>query len=309
MKILISRVDSIGDVVLTLPLCGWIKQNLPHCEVHFLCQQMTVDVIRMSEFVDHIHVWDGVLPEVDAILHIFPKKEIAIAAKKQRIATRVGTSHRSIHWRTCNKLVHFSRTKSDLHEAQLNFRLLEGLDVDHTPTLSELPSLIGWRAKKNHSEFLSDKFDLVFHIKSRGSAKEWKPSNYLEVAKQLSADDFNIILTGTRAEGALIREEVPEIFDLENVTDSTGKLSLGELIDLLASVEGFLACSTGPLHLAAVSGTNALGLYPKTRPMHAGRWGPLGSNSAYLEEKTASKLRYLNIEPALVKEKIESWVA
>jgi ADP-heptose:LPS heptosyltransferase len=43
-----------------------------------------------------------------------------------------------------------------------------------------------------------------------------------------------------------------------------------------------VAGSTGPLHLAAALGRHALGLYPPIRPMHPGRWGPLGAHAGFM---------------------------
>lgn len=310
MKILVSRTDSIGDVILTLPLCGWIKKQLPDAEVHFLCQSLTVEIIKRSQFVDHIHVWDGALPDVDVIVHVFPRKEIARAAKKQKIKIRIGTSHRLFHLNTCNRLAHFSRIKSDLHEAQLNFKLLKQLGIDSVPTLKELATLTGWKSGEISSSpwLIKGRFNLIFHIKSRGSAKEWESSNYLAVAKELPEEKVNLILTGTKQEAELIRKEIPEIFDLKYVKDSTGKLSLGELISLVGNADGLLACSTGPLHIAGASNINCLGLYPKKRPMHAGRWGPLGANSSFLEESEESEEKYLAIGPKTVLTAISNWL-
>lgn len=308
MKILISRTDSIGDVILTLPLCGWIKKNIPDAEVHFLCQKLTVNIIEQSSHVDQIHIWDGTLPDVDTIIHVFPKREVAKAAKKKRIKTRIGTSHRLFHLTTCNKLPGFSRIKSDLHESQLNFKLLSGLGLKTTPELDQMHELIGWEKQPIQLEYqVKDKFNLVFHIKSRGSAKEWKSKNYLELAKKISSEKVNIILTGTEAEGELIRAEIPEIFELKNITDTTGKLSLKELIALIGNSDGLLACSTGPLHIAGISDINCMGLYPKKRPMHAGRWSPLGSKSKYLEESLESESKYLEIGVNQVFEQLTSW--
>lgn len=311
MKILVSRTDSIGDVILTLPLCGWIKQNIPDAEVHFLCQQLTVEIIKRSTHIDQIHVWDGKLPAVDAVIHVFPKKEVARLAKKDRIKVRIGTSHRIFHLTTCNKLINFSRINSDLHEAQLNFRLLRGLGVKTEPTVSEAAELIGWTkgSTQKITALSQEKFNLIFHIKSRGSAKEWEAANYLQLAKLLPSDTFNIILTGTEPEGELIREEIPEIFDLPHVSDTTGKLNLNELISMIEQADALLACSTGPLHIAAVSGIKCLGLYPKQRPMHAGRWGPIGLESAYLEETEESQDKLLRIDVEDVKSKVLSWTS
>jgi ADP-heptose:LPS heptosyltransferase len=37
-RIIISRTDSIGDVILTLPLCVWLKKQFPQTELIFLGQ-------------------------------------------------------------------------------------------------------------------------------------------------------------------------------------------------------------------------------------------------------------------------------
>lgn len=310
MKILVSRVDNIGDVILTLPLCGWLKKNIENAEIHFLCKKRTYAIVQQSNYIDTIHIWEGgELPNVDIILHIFPSKEIAKQAKKQKIPTRVGTSHRIFHWLTCNKLVSFTRKKSDLHEAQLNFKLLKGIGYDETPNMNELHEFVGWRKTYSHSPFIKKgKFNLIFHIKSRGSAKEWHSKNYLELAHNLPITQFNIILTGTQPEGVLIHQEISEIFNLPNVQSSIGKLSLDELIQLIKQTDGLLACSTGPLHIAGISNIHTLGLFPDRKPIHAGRWAPIGEKTEVIEENGFSEERYLKISPREVQEKILNWV-
>jgi ADP-heptose:LPS heptosyltransferase len=64
--------------------------------------------------------------------------------------------------------------------------------------------------------------------------------------------------------------------------DLTGRLDLAQLIALLARVDGLVAASTGPLHLAAGVGTHALGLYSPTPPVHPGRWAPLGPRAEFI---------------------------
>ena len=310
MKILVSRTDSIGDVILTLPLCGWIKQNIEGASVHFLCQKLTSEIVSRSKFVDEVHIWDGALPDVDAIIHVFPNKEIAKSAKKNGIAIRVGTSHRLFHLTTCNRLVHFTRIHSPLHESQLNFKLLKGLGHEIIPSLEEIASYVGWPNKpaEKTSYLSNERFNLIFHIKSRGSAKEWKAENFLQLAERLSSH-FQIILTGTQPERELIEKEIPGIFELDHVTDTTGRLSLKELINLIGQCDGLLACSTGPLHIAGVSGIKCLGLFPQKKPMHAGRWQPLGSQSNIIEETTESEGRYLDIPIEEVQNAILKWLS
>jgi len=55
-----------------------------------------------------------------------------------------------------------------------------------------------------------------------------------------------------------------------------GKLTLSALICFLSQINALIACSTGPLHIAAALGKHAIGIYPNIRPMHPGRWKPVG---------------------------------
>ena len=49
---LLSRTDSIGDVVLTLPMCGWLKQHIPGARIIFLGKTYTKAIIECCPDVD-----------------------------------------------------------------------------------------------------------------------------------------------------------------------------------------------------------------------------------------------------------------
>src|SRR5688572_26430253 len=156
-KILISRTDSIGDVVLTLPVAGVIKKHYPEAKILFLGRTYTREIINLSQHVDGFVNYDDLeklntaqraeylkASGCDIILHVFPRKEIAFLAKRAGIPLRVGTRNRAYHWFTCNKLLKLSRKKSSLHEAQLNIKLLEFLGIDTNISLSEVSSYYGF---------------------------------------------------------------------------------------------------------------------------------------------------------------------
>jgi ADP-heptose:LPS heptosyltransferase len=82
-----------------------------------------------------------------------------------------------------------------------------------------------------------------------------------------------------------MRKEKPELLQHPNVTDLTGKLNLEELTSFISQADGLLACSTGVLHLAAALGIYALGLYSPMKPIHPGRWMPVGKKAHYLALK------------------------
>jgi len=282
--------------MLTLPLTGLIKKKYPDATIIFLGKKYIRPIIECCEHIDKFVDWDEVskLPQEDqlslfkslnaeAILHIFPHPEIASLAYKARIPNRIGTSHRSYHWLYCNKLVNFTRKKSDLHEAQLNVKLAEPLDIKDIPALEELNANYGFtKIPKWTGAELTDKgkFNLVLHPKSRGSAREWEWKNWNELATILPKEKFKLFVTGTENEGVEIRKNL--LGQHPEVTDLTGKMDLGQLIAFINMCDGLVACSTGPLHIAAALGKIAIGLYPSIRPMHPGRWAPIGSHAAFL---------------------------
>ncbi|MFN3316153.1 MAG: glycosyltransferase family 9 protein [Raineya sp.] len=285
MKIILTRTDNLGDVMLTLPLAGFLKEQNSENEIYFIGKKYTQAIIEnckyIDKFLDKTEVLEtNILPalQADAIIFVFPDKELAKVAKKANIPIRIGTSHRWWHWWYCNKRVDFSRKNSPLHEAQLNFKLLQGLGIDFEPNFGLIQDWYGLQAPnlpETHQNLLhQEKLNIILHPKSKGSAREWHLDSYFALAK--TNPETHFFITGTKEEGELIATQKPEIFELENVTNLCGKLSLSELIAFIAKIDGLVACSTGPLHIAAALGRQVLGIYPPIRPMHPARWQPIG---------------------------------
>jgi heptosyltransferase III len=288
---IISRTDAIGDVVLTLPVAGVLKSLYPQSVIYFLGRSYTEEVVKACVHVDRFLDWDEwkKLPDgaavaamsatgADTIIHVFPDRRIAKLAKQARIRQRIGTTNRLYHWFTCNRLVRLSRRHSPLHEAQLNLMLLVPLGAKAVYTTQEIEDYYGLTRLSPLSPDIAGlpdpgRFNLVLHPKSRGSAREWGLDNFRQLIRLLPQDHFKIFITGTAAEGELVR---PLFTEFPFLTDLTGRLSLGELMTFLSETDGLAAASTGPLHLAAALGIAALGIYPPIRPMHPGRWAPIG---------------------------------
>lgn len=294
---LISRTDSIGDVVLTLPMTAWLKNQFPNCRITFLCRAYTAPIVRNYSCIDTVLILDDFVSlakndqlqfiknfQFDCIIHVLPNKAIARLAKKAAIPVRIGTSHRTFHWLTCTEKPSFTRKKSPLHEAQLNFELLRPLGLKTIPSWNELNEMTRFFAAKETklpdavTAVLGEKI-ICLHPKSQGSAKEWPISNYITLAKMLVAKNFVVCFTGTENEGKLFRAELP-VHD--RCIDTTGQLSIEQLSWLIQQSTGLVACSTGPLHIAGIIGKQAIGLFSPKKPIHPGRWRPLGNKSTTL---------------------------
>jgi len=318
-RIIISRTDNIGDVILTLPMATAIKRKYPNSTILFLGKPYTRGIINSCAYVDEYLNWEEIRRDVqnlsdigaDLIIHVFNNREVAELAKKARIRKRLATSHRLYNLWTCNRFVHFSRRKSDLHEAQLNLKMLTPLGIKNNFSPDDIIDLYGWKKLapdcKRFSTYFNAKFNLIMHMKSYGNAKEWPAQDFLSLAQLLPQDKFNIILTGTVEEGDQLKKEIPQIFNLPNVTNAAGKFDINTFFDFIQCSDGLISCSTGPLHIAAATGIRALGLYPSARPKHAGRWGPIGRQAEYIEDTNPMDAP-LNIPVQQVYDKLIKWV-
>ena len=122
----------------------------------------------------------------------------------------------------------------------------------------------------------TDRQKIILHPKSQGSAVEWPIEKYIELANTLAKQNARVYFSGTESEGEKFREFLP---DHDEIIDISGRMNLDEFIAFIDKADTLIACSTGPLHIAAVLNKKAIGLYTKIRPMHPGRWKPIGNNA------------------------------
>jgi heptosyltransferase-3 len=297
-KIIISRTDSIGDVVLTLPMAGVLKSMLPGIKIIFLGRRYTRPIIEASVFVDEFVNWDEIEKlgfeeqrerfsalSADCIIHVFPDSAIARLASASSIRYRIGTTNRFYHWLYCNKLVSLSRKSSNLHEAQLNLKLVEPLIGKKEFLLAEIPAYYGLNniqpVPSHFAELLDkSKFNLILHPRSKGSGREWRLENFSSLIKLLPKESFKIFISGTKEDGEALKDFLTA--NKNEVTDITGQMNLPTFISFIKNADGLIAASTGPLHIAAALGIYALGIYAPMRPIFPQRWAPVGDKASYL---------------------------
>lgn len=307
-RIIISRTDSIGDVILTLPLAGLLKELFFESTIIFLGRSYTRDVIDACTHIDEFLNWDELasqdessaitsLKEIkaDLIIHVFPRREIALLAKSAGIPARLGTTNRLYHWFSCNKLVRLSRRKSTLHEAQLNIKLVESITGIGVIAPEKIYSYYGLSRTAELEDSMaslidSEKMNIILHPKSKGSAREWGLKNFTELIRMLPADRCKVFISGTEEEGKMMLDS--GIFEEDGVVNLCGRMSLDQFMSFIKRCDVLVAASTGPLHLAAALGIKAIGIYPPIKPMHPGRWAPLGKQASYLvKEKECNVCR------------------
>ena len=284
---ILSRTDSIGDVILTFPMCVWIKESFPNAKITFLGTNYTQEIIEKFTLIDAFLSKEYLsqissderneLLKCDVFIHVFPDKQVATWAKDAVAPIRIGTSHRLHHAWTCNKRVSFSRKSSNLHEAQLNFNLLRPLGLKDIPELNTINAATKFFQVNTEPLALSEialEKAIILHPKSKGSALEWPIEKYFELAQKLRDKGYTVLFTGTEKEGELFRKNIPAH---PSMVDLTGQLTLNQFIGLISKSQALVACSTGPYHIAGLVGTHAIGLFSMKRPIFPMRWKAIGN--------------------------------
>ncbi len=277
-------------MVLTLPMAKILKDYFKDIKVYFLGKEYTRAVVQACSYIDgFIEVNDFLNNSVlindrrpEAIIHVKPERAVAKRAKQLNIKLRVGTTNRFFHWTTCNKLVALSRKNSNLHEAQLNLKLLAAFGIKKNFSFDEIIDAYGFDnfqpLKEKHAQLIdSDKYNIILHPKSKGSAREWGLDNFEALIYLLDKTRYKIFISGTESEKKELAPLLNKVAD--NITDVTGTMALHQFISFIAACDGLVACSTGPLHIAAAAGIDAYGIYPSIKPLHPGRWKPLGKKA------------------------------
>jgi len=59
MKVLIIRLSSIGDIVLTTPVIRCVKQQLIDAEVHFLTKDTFSGLVVHNPYIDQVKYWNN----------------------------------------------------------------------------------------------------------------------------------------------------------------------------------------------------------------------------------------------------------
>lgn len=291
--VILSRPDALGDAVVTMTTAGWLKKHAPSTRVVVIAKEYTRAVWERCSYVDRIITLEDLdragestahleleMVRADAIVHVFPHRSVARWAKAAGIPRRIGTSRRWWHWLTCNERVDFSRKRSDLHEAQLNIKLLGPFGLPVPASISELVPHIGYTPPEPTPEIRAllrpSVKNVVLHP-LLGSGMGWGLANFTALIHALDPARYHCLITGTGAEAEQYRPHLP--VSAKHVTDTGGTLDMQGLMRMIGACDAFVSASTGPLHLAAASGVRSIGLFSMRRPILPARWAPIGRDA------------------------------
>ncbi len=298
-RILVIRLDLLGDLVFSLPAVQALRTAYPHAELTVLALPYTRPLVDLMPGVDHALALDvhqyrrpagwRRLGEAAALvrrlratrfdlcvaLHGRPAGVLALLSGAR---TRVGYAAHAYPF-AFNRPVAGRRYDRRRHEVEYCLDLARAVGADAPPC----PRLQAPAPYAVPGLAAGERYVILHPGASNGSAKRWPPEAWARLAPAAAARAaLRVVVTGSDAERDLVASIV------NPAATSTGGpagapapapiplvgLSLPEFASVLAGAEAVVSGDTGPLHLAAALGRPVLGIYGPTDPAQTGPCGP-----------------------------------
>jgi ADP-heptose:LPS heptosyltransferase len=265
--VLILRAIGLGDFLTAVPAYRGLRQKFPHATITLAAPAVLEPLARLTSAIDRLLPVNG-LGELTARCPsgLSPPPGLAVnlhGAGPESICDLLATGAQQIitHRHAQFPLITGPEWCEDMHEVERWTRLLtlEGIAAD--PTALEL-------AKPTQDPIVPDA--VIVHPGASAEARRWPLNRFAEVARCLTLDGHQVVITGSAAEGPRCLE-VAQLASLDQSRVLAGRLDLGELAALVAGARLVLSGDTGIAHLATAYATPSVILFGPTSPR---RWGP-----------------------------------
>lgn len=285
MNVLIVRPDGIGDVLLSLPVATQLRRLVPGVTVGFLTSPTVAPLLELHPDVDYVRMIRLTDPfkelrlafsqGVDAAIFLKPFRCLMWAAWAAGVPIRVATRYR---WYSllANRHIYEHRSEFSKHESEYNVEMLKGLGLRPQPISQPVLTLTEAERAAGASRWSRLPSPRVVIHPGGVSARRWRLEHYRDLVVTLTDRGYGVVLTGSNQEGAEFGGVAPEMPLSSGIVDLMGKLSLRELMSVIANAHVVVCGATGPAHLAAALGIPTVTLFDPRRNNLPVRWKPLG---------------------------------
>ena len=300
-RILVIRLDLLGDVLLSMPAVRALRQSYPQASIDMLVLPYTAPLLAHYSYFDRIYTFDLNLlrPSGDmwnpahylALLRLLHDLRVRrydlavtlfglwgsliafLSGARLRVGYR-GEGFPLMH----NLALPGRRYQERKHEVEYVLALARASGArveDSRLDLIPLPEAVAKVDRLLAEEGVLPEEGLVaIHPGAKnGSAKRWLPERWGRLADRLASEfGVRIVLTGTAAEEELVARVVSAM--RERAVVLAGRTSIPELVALLARCQLVLCGDSAPLHLAVALGVPVVAIHGPTDPLLSGPWGP-----------------------------------
>jgi ADP-heptose:LPS heptosyltransferase len=301
-RIVLSRPDRLGDVIITSSLLPILRTAWPDCEFHWLVARPFHPL-----FVDHPYLAGLITREAaperlvalrpEAILHFQPDSALASLTAACGIPQRVG--YREKWWtRWLTAAIPDDRPLGLQHEARYGLELASQLFPVATPATPFKPCLsLSPASRDSLLQKLPAGINLVEYVAINPTAYSdylrWPWESFMEVCRWLVQEQslIPILISGEPQDPSVLALAQAMSSEKLPCLNLAGKLDLAELAWLLSGVKLHLARNTGTSHLAAAVDCPQVELFIRHQGRYSPtRWRSLSSRSIPIVPEVAQSL-------------------
>lgn len=269
-KILIIRLSSLGDVILTQSVAAEIKNQFPAAELHFITKKNYVPLLEAFGCIDQIHIWEEYKSFSQLRKLAKNKFELVIDLQNKFNSFLIKLILNSSKICTYNKQ-HTLRRNIVKHKTSNTISSTIDLYFSALQKIGKVPS--GWKAPQlqpvsqlssaTAKSISSSKPNLAIFPGALHKTKQYPPELFSAVIEQLE-DKLNIILLGSASEKK-IADQIMEKTQ-KPVHNLCGNLDLAQLITFISKMDIILSNDSGPMHLAAALQKPQIAIFGATHP-------------------------------------------
>lgn len=298
-KILVIRLEQIGDVILTTSFFRELKKNYPNAKITVLCRNITKDLFKMIPWVDDILVLDtpwlsrndskGYLNVLKFIIDNYKKYDLVFDLhpdpRNLIIARFVGKYTISYGIRGFRFLIDkeiywdFERVEH-IVDRYLNILKEMGLTIEKKDLelVLDEKTLISIKRKlmselKINTDNTNLKFILIHPISGRKEKNiSWKNWESI-IKKMLMNDDVIIFIGGAKNDKPVIDKNLGHLIDNKRVFNIAGLFNLLEYIHFVKLVDYIYSVDTFVVHVASALKKRIKTFYIATNETEWGYYG------------------------------------
>ena len=263
MKVLVIRLSSIGDVVLTTPVLRCMKRQL-HCELHLITKKVCGDLLVGNPHIDSLIEYDGSEEQelrlrgehYDCVVDLHNNHR---SRRLRRAMTKGAPRPRVLVYRKEN-LGKFMLvlTKWDImsgrHVVDRYFDAVKSLGVNNDNLGLELPAF----TSSNHHAFTSSHYSVI----ACGAQHETKRIPPEKIALMARNIEGQVVLVGDKAD----RDRMEAVTLSENVVNLCGETSLQQSAAVIAHAAVVITPDSAMMHVAAAYHRRVIAIWGCTSP-------------------------------------------
>jgi predicted lipopolysaccharide heptosyltransferase III len=288
-RVLIVRLRSIGDTVLTTPSLFAARRFLPHAQIDILLEDWVAPVLEGCADVDHIITFQrGSKQErlraarairktrYDVVFNLHGGTTATLLTRASGAKHRVGFGHyqyKNLH----NHLAPPSPElwgRDKLHSVEQQLALLgwTGIPVSDRPVsrLTVTPEAAKTVSQRLRDTGLDENQPFaVIHPAAAFATKQWAADRFARVAEELAVRGVNAVAISAPNEAEIVAALKQEArVPVVGLTD----LSLPEVTALTAKARLFVGNDSGIAHMAAAAGAPSVVVFGSSNVTHWRPW-------------------------------------